>query len=192
MEVTKETLNDLLKETDEQVRTIQLIANDIVKAKTEDLDALMTEIQERIVIQDNPSDELLERYFLELTNALYFLNANCEFFGFYDDMSKTSARMKYNEAYSESQAKAAVDTSSKKARTTVGDHVAYAEKASLNETIINQIYSRSFRIVKSKIEAAQEMVRTLSKLISSHAQDKQLSMFGGVNQNKSGFNGNGQ
>lgn len=177
------SIEQILAKSEEDIKYIESISNKIIASKTADLDELMMAIQQDVVIADNPSDQIIESYFLELTNALYFVNTKCEFLGFYEDLSKSNAKIKYNQAYSENQ----IRNANNNIKTTVNDNVLYAENESINETLVNLIYSRSFRIIKVKVDAAQEMVKTLSKLISAHMQERQLSMYGRDNQNASGY-----
>lgn len=165
----EEDIRKVIDETEENISYIKTISDEIVSNYTSDLDTLMREINENIVVQDNPSDRIIEKYFSELTNALYFIGAKCEYLGFYEDVSKSNAKLKYNQAYFENKAKSmGLD---KKSQPTVADNQIAAENASITETAVNFIYSRSFKIIKLKIESAQEMVKTLSKLLSKHMQE---------------------
>ena len=51
----------------------------------------------------------------------------------------------------------------------------YAENNSMNESIVSSLYARSFKIIKSKVESANEMVKTLSKIISKRMNEKDYS-----------------
>lgn len=154
------------------IETVNIYSNKIIEEKTKVLDDIMRDIKEEVIDSQEIDDRLLERYFLSLTNALYFIGSNVEQMGFYDDMSKMSSKLAYNEAYVKNQTK---DLGSTK-KQTVADNQMAAESGSINEQVLNLIYSRSFKIIKSKIDAGYEMVRTLSKIVSSRAQEKQLSM----------------
>lgn len=175
----KEAIEGLLNSATNDIKYVEVIANDIVKSRTKDLDDIMHEINEKIVNVDNPSDEIIEKYFLELTNAVYFINAHCEYLGFYEDITKVNAKMKYNQAYSDNQLKAVASN----VKATVADNQLAAENASLNETLVNLIYSRSYKIIKVKVEAAEEQIKTLSKILSAHMTEKNLAMYPGTNTN---------
>lgn len=159
-----ENIIKLMKEADNDVEFAKQVSDQIVQEQIVELDALMREIQDNIVNAPVVADSELEHYLLQLTNALYFLNTRCDNFGFYDDITKANARLKYNQAYAENQLAHAGDAK----KPTQGDNQLYAEMNSVDETVLNIIYSRSVRIIKSKLDAASEMVRTLSKLLSVH------------------------
>ena len=49
-----------------------------------------------------------------------------------------------------------------------------AENGSVNETVVNAIYARSYKIFKFKVDSGFEMVKTLSKIISKRMTENQL------------------
>ena len=106
-----------------------------------------------------------------LTNALYFINPYCESLGFYEDLSKSGLKMKYNKAYSDNQ----ISNTAKGVKTTVADNQLAAENASMTENIVSLIYSRSFRIIKAKLDCANEMIKTLSKILTKRMNEKDYS-----------------
>ena len=132
-----------------------------------------------VIDNDNLDDSLLEHYFLSLTNALYFIGSQIEKMGFYDDISRLNYKIAYNEAFIQNKSQ---DVGNSKKQTNTDNQIA-AENNSIEEQVMNIIYSRSYKIIKTKIEAGYEMVRTLSKIISSRQQERQLSMM-----NKGGYN----
>lgn len=162
--MNKDKILNLMNETTADVDFAVQISNTVVEEKTSELDYLMREIQTEIVNAPEVIDSVVERYLLQLTNAVYFITTRCETFGFYDDITKANARLKYNELYAKNQLDAA--TSGKKV--TNADNQLYAETNSIDENVLNIIYARSVKIIKGKLESANEMIRTLSKLLSVH------------------------
>lgn len=162
--MNQENILDLMNGTIEDVNFAKKVSDAIVQEQTAELDNLMRAIQDNIVNVPVAADPVIEKYLLQLTNALYFITTRCETFGFYDDITKANARLKYNEAYAENQLAHAADAK----KPTQSDNQLYAEMNSVDENVLNIIYSRSVRIIKGKVESAGEMVRTLSKLLSAH------------------------
>ena len=165
------TLND---ELEKNVIDVTTKSDEIVTSYTQVLDDIMKDIKEEIIDKEDITDNLLNHYFLSLTNAIYFISSKVEAVGFYDDLSKVSFKLAYNDAYSKNQTKDVGNTK----KQTVADNQMAAENGSIDEQVLNIIYSRSFKIIKTKIDAAYEMIRTLSKIISSRQQEKQLTMIG--------------
>lgn len=167
MTINAEKIHSLILATNDDVDFATALSNEVVLEKSAELDELMREIQNNVVNADNPTDTTIEFYLMQLTNALYFINTRIEYFGFYEDITKANAKLRYNEAYAENQ----LNTAANKTKATVADNQLYAENNSVDETMLNLIYSRSVRILKGKVDAAGEMVRTLSKILSAHMNE---------------------
>ena len=115
----------------------------------------------------------MEKYFLELTNLIYFMGDKLEQLSIHSDMSKASEREVYNKAYLANQVK----DSDRKNKTTVAENQAVAEEESKYEAVVNSIYDHAYKIVKFKIDAAKDMVGTLKKVISRRMQEEHLASF---------------
>ena len=158
-----------MNETEEGVEYFNSICDQMVSDFTQDLDNVMIKVNNDTVNSD-ASDYQLEKYVLELSNILYFLGQRLETMGIKDDISKLNAKQAYNNAY----LNAPVEDGKKKP--TVAELSAMAEDESKYETIMNTIYSRAYRQIKFKIDAAYEMLASLRKIISKRMQEAQLSM----------------
>lgn len=167
MILNAEKIHALMIDAGNDVEFATALSNEVVLEKSAELDELMREIQNNVVNADNPTDTTIEFYLMQLTNALYFINTRIEYFGFYEDITKANAKLRYNEAYAENQ----LNTAANKTKATVADNQLYAENNSVDETMLNLIYSRSVRILKGKVDTAGEMVRTLSKILSAHMNE---------------------
>ena len=114
--------------------------------------------------------DVIEKHFLKLSALIYSSIENVEKLGIFDDVSKAKAKESYNNIYlntiDESQAK----------KPTAAELTAKAERGTIVETSVNSIYSRSYKMYKSKIDAAQGMVSTLSKVLSKRMQETQFSV----------------
>jgi len=173
LNIDKEKIEALLKDTEENVAYASAISDDIVNKYVGYLDELMRNINKDIIMDNKTDDATLQKYFLDLTNTLYFISSQSEFLGLYDDISKSNAKLTYNKAFNDNQINALGVNG--KAKPTIAENQIYAENESLNETLVNYIYSRSFKIVKVKVDAAEEMIKTLSKVISARAAEKDYS-----------------
>ena len=162
-------INEVVNTTEENSKEFTNISDNLVKAHTEDLDKLMSDMWEDVVKND-ASDIILEKYALELSNMLYFMGQKLENIGVKDDLSKLAAKEVYNEAYLNAP------TDEKGKKPTVAELTAVAENESKYETIMNAIYSRVYKQIKFKIDAGYDMLSTLRKIISKRMQEAQLSM----------------
>ena len=168
----KDSLQQANDKINKYIENIKTYSNDIILKTTATLDDIMRDIKNDVIDNNNIDDSLLEHYFLSLTNALYFISEQVESMGFYDGISKLNYKVAYNEAFIENKSQDIGNTK----KQTITDNQIAAETNSLEEQLMNIIYSRSYKIIKIKIDSGYEMVRTLSKIISSRQQEKQLSM----------------
>ena len=166
-----EQIKQIKEDIDNSVLQIKQMSDDIVNSYTKTLDEIMRDIKDNVIDKDVVGDSVLEAYFLELTDALYFIGSKSELLGLYEDFAKSNQKIKYNDAYAKNQLSASIN--GKKA--TVDENRAFAEDTSINETVVGYIYSRSFRIIKAKVDSANEMVKTLSKIISKRMTERDYS-----------------
>ena len=174
----KESLEQVNVKIESYIEQIKEYSSNIISKYTQTLDDIMRDIKNEIIDKDNIDENLLNHYFLSLTNALYFIGSQVEEVGFYDDVSKLNYKLAYNDAFIKNKSQ---DIGNSKKQTNTDNQIA-AENNSIEEQVMNLIYSRSYKIIKTKIDSGYEMVRTLSKIISSRQQEKQLSMM-----NKGGY-----
>ena len=161
------SLNDL----NEKVSNFKSIADSVADSYTHVLDDIMRDIKNQIVDVEEPSTRVIERYFLELTNALYFIGSNAENADIYTTLSKLSQKESYSKSYLENALPGYNDKSLKR---TAAELDCIATIESVEETALAAICKSTESIVNTKIESAKEMVRTLSKMLSVRSSDSQL------------------
>ena len=146
------------------------ISDKLVASYSADLDELMDRVRTDC-IDVEPTDSVLESYILELSNMLYFVGKNMEAVGIKEDLTKMAAKEVYNNAYLNH-----MDSGDAKKKPTVAELTALSEDDSKYQTVINSIYSRVYRQIKYKVDAAYEMLSSLRKVVSKRMQELQLSM----------------
>lgn len=171
--VDEEKVQELLNNTNANVEYFNKVSAETAIKYTELLDKLMRKIYSNAVSKE-ATDEQLEKYYLELTNTVYFMGDKLEQLNISCDMAKASEKEIYNKAYLANQIK---DTE-KKNKTTVAENQAVAEQESQYEAVVSSIYDHAYKMVKFKIDAAKDMINTLRKIISRRMQEQQLSSFG--------------
>ena len=165
-------LDSLKDSVDANVLHAQNIIESVVKAYTLELDRIMCMIKTDIVDKEQPATtEVIEKYFLELSNCLYFIGQEAEKLGIYDSISKSVAKETFNNNYMNDEI--ALDDKGKKR--TVAELTALAENASVYEQTVNDIYNKAYKIVKSKVSSAENMCSALSKIMSRRMSEMQLS-----------------
>ena len=160
----EQKVNNVVNQVDEKMKYFTEIGNPIVEYYSSDLDTIMNKIT--TFIQGYKTEDMnvneLQYYFMQLTSAIYFTSTSVEKVGLLMDLSN----MNYKDAFNTHL----LNHSDKDAKLTVVKLQALADKNSLEENVVNFIYSRTYKILKSKVDSANEMVRTLSKIISYRMQ----------------------
>ena len=167
-----EKLDTLTDSVAANVSYAKNIIDGVVKSYTGELDRIMCMIKTDIVDKQEPAPvEVVEKYFLELSNCLYFIGENAEKLGIYDSISKSVAKETFNNYYMDDTI--VVDEKGKKR--TVAELTALAENASVYEQTVSDIYNRAYKPVKVKVSSAENMCSALSKIISRRMTELQLS-----------------
>lgn len=172
-----DVVNSRIVSLKESVSYVEEIVDKVVFDYSSYMDSVMRDIKRDIIDVDVPPPAMiLEKYFLELSNCIYFMSDKIEKVGIYDSISKALYKEVYNKAYLDNQLK----DSEKKNKTTIAENQAVAESSSKYESTVNDIYNKAYKILKNKIDSAQVMVSTLSKIISKRMEENK---FNNVNNN---------
>ena len=171
--VDTDKVQALLSETSSNVEYFNTVSSATANKYTEHLDKLMQTLYKLVMNSKDCPTDTLEKYYLELTNLIYFMGDKLEQLSIHGDMSKAAEKEVYNKAYLANQIK----DSERKNKTTVAENQAVAEEESKYEAVISSIYDHAYKIVKFKVDAAKDMVNTLRKTISRRMQEEQLSSF---------------
>lgn len=170
MQISIEEIEKVVAETEDNLAIYSTIFDEVIKRYTKELDDVMQAVYTDIISVSDPSISVFEKYRLELSNCLYFMQERLEKLGSLDYLSKTKYKEVYNQAYLDNQL---LDTTSNKKKT-VNELVALSEEASKSEAITNDIYTRAYKVLKNKIDAANTMISTISKSISRRMGEEYL------------------
>lgn len=164
-------VDSLLESTDKNTEYFNNIVKNVSESYSNKLDILMKNFYlKQKQVNDIPIEDL-EKILLELSNLIYFMGDKLEQLGIHSDLSKAARQEIYNKTYVESQS---VESSKK---ITVAELSAKSEEASKYESVVNSMYDRAYKILKFKIDAAQEMVNSLRKVISRRMQEIDLGKY---------------
>jgi predicted house-cleaning noncanonical NTP pyrophosphatase (MazG superfamily) len=138
------------KEVDEIVDTL-------VSEYCEELDQYMNYIDSILVAASDKGTEItdvqLDEFTLNLPSILYSMSGAQESLGIKEDVSTAIRNDVYNRVR-------------EKAQGTVADKDTAAELQCITETIISIAYSRAYKKVKLRVEAAYEMLNSVKKVVS--------------------------
>ena len=150
--------------------TVDRIVNAIIKPYSEDLDRYVSFIKDCLKDGERPpTDEELDDFCLNLSTLIYFSGGMCEYLGIRDDISKAV----YKDVYHESR--------SKLEKGTVADKDSLAELASQKEALVNVCYTRAAKMMKAKVENAQELLGSCKKVLTRRMQEYNLTHQSGGN-----------
>lgn len=139
------------------------VVMDIIKPYTKDLDNYVLFIKECLKDGENPpSDSELDDFCMNLSTYIYFAGGMCEQLGIRDDISKAIYKETYN-------------TVRDNAGGTIADKNSTAELESQHEQLVNVCYNRAYKIVKAKVENAQELLSSCKKVLSRRMQEYNLT-----------------
>lgn len=169
--LSKENLahqRDLRNNVEENSKLIEDIVLNIITPYIDCLDKYVEFIKQCLQDGENPpTTNELEDFCLNLSTDIYFAAGLCEQLGIRDDIS----RAVYKEIYNTHR-----DTIEKG---TVADKNMSAELASQEEQLVNICYNRAYKIMKSKVDAAQELLSSCKKVLSHRMQSEELTRIGG-------------
>ena len=159
---------EIRKDVEDKAGVLEGIVNDIIKPYCKDLDKYVGFIKDCLKDGENPptTDEL-DDFCLNLSTYIYFAGSMCEQLGIRDDI----ARAVYKEMYH--TARASQD------KGTIADKDSLAELASQEQYVISSAYTRAYKIMKAKVENAQELLSSVKKVLSRRIQEIELTRMGG-------------
>lgn len=153
-EINVGKIRQLQKRIDANSDIVDSIVNRLVSDYCKPLDEYMEFI--RNILNDTanpPTDQELDDFILNLPVLLYFTGEAQEALGVKEDVAKAVKQELYNEIYDKSTG-------------TIADKTAAAELATQNEYIAHIAYQRAYKKVKLRMEAANEMLQSVKKVIS--------------------------
>lgn len=167
-----ERLDEKIKTVENNVSYASKIIDETVSSYTCHLDTILAKIYNDIIEPSEPAPiEVIEKYFLTLSNNLYFIGEKVEKLGIYDSISKSVAKEAFNNFYMSDE----ISLDEKGKKRTVAELTALSENASIYEQTVNDIYNKVYKIVKAKISSAENMCGALSKVLSRRMSEMQLS-----------------
>ena len=157
-------ISDSMAKVNNLSKDVVEISNNLVAEYCRDLDNWMTTIDNDLRKNNSTSipNDVIEDYILNLASILYFTGSAQEDLGVKEDICKSIRAEIYNKVR-------------ESATGTVADKDTAATLASQTETITLAIYSRAYKKVKLRMEAGQEMLNSLKKIMNRRVAELDLS-----------------
>lgn len=151
----------------ERVESLTSVVRDMVKSIVDEackeLDEYMKQIDEILCDKDSPvSDDELEDFTLNLPSLLYLVSSRREALKLKEDVAKAIHKDVYNRVRD-------------KAQGTVADKDTAADLASQSEAITVIVLQRAGSTIKTREEAAWEMLNSVKKVLTRRIAELELS-----------------
>ena len=161
-------IHDIKDDVESKSLIIDEIVNGIIQPYCKDLDNYVVFIKDCLKDGENPptTDEL-DDFCLNLSTYIYFAGGMTEQLGIRDDISKAVYKEMYHTA------RASQD------KGTVADKDSLAELASQQEFIVSSSYTRAYKMLKAKVENAQELLSSCKKVLTRRMSEMELTRIGG-------------
>jgi len=155
---------ELLYKVEENSAEIDKTVSDITERYSGELDDYMSFVM-GILRNDEqpPTDAELDDFALRLSSLIYFTSVGAEQMGIRDDLSSSAYKEAYNVARSMQKTG------------TVADKNTQAELDAMAEKVVSIVYSKAYRILKAKVESAQEVLSSVKKVMSRRMSEAELS-----------------
>ncbi len=155
---------ELLEKIEANATELDKTINDIIERYSGELDEYMQFVM-GILRNDEqpPTDAELDDFVLRLSSLIYFTSVGAEQMGIRDDLSHSV----YKEAYNTARALQKTGT--------VADKNTQAEIDAQAERVVNIVYNKSYKILKAKVESAQEVLSSCKKVMSRRMSEYELS-----------------
>ena len=162
--LTYEQIRPTEKQVEENSTLMDNVVKEIVTPYVKDLDKYVEFIASILKDGQNPpTNAELDDFCMNLSTYIYFASGMCEYLGIRDDISKAI----YREIYHSKRAE--LDSG------TVADKNSLAELQSQNEQLTSICFTRAYKIMRSKVDAAQELLSSIKKVISRRMQEYELT-----------------
>lgn len=140
------------------------IVDSIIEPYCKDLDRYVLFIRDCLKDGETPpTNDELDDFCMNLSTLIYFAGGMCEQLGIRDDISKAVYKEVYN------------DVRSSLSDGTIADKDSIAELHAQQEQITSVCYTRAYRIVKAKVDAAQELLASCKKVLTRRTQEFELT-----------------
>ena len=161
-------ITELLDKVEMDSKQLDEIIDSIIHSYVKDLDSYVDFI--RGILKDGqnpPTTEELEDFCMNLSTYIYYASAMSERLGIRDDI----ARAIYKEVYHSAR--------NDEVGGTVQDKNSIAELASQKQLLVNMAYTRAYKIVNAKVDAAKEILTSCKKIITRRISELEITRFSG-------------
>ena len=166
--IDQEKFNKIKLRVEDNSKVLDDIVSDIIHPYCRDLDNYVSFVRDCLKDGDKPAtNQELEDFCMNLSTYIYYASGVVETLGIRDDISKAIWKEMYH------------STRNSTSGGTVADKDSIAELSSQQEQLTNICYNRAYRIMKAKVDSAEELLQSAKKVLSHRMQEMELTKLGG-------------
>jgi len=163
-DIDTKAINGVQFRVEANAKKLTELVDEVIAPYVRDLDKYVKFISNCLKDGENPpTDAELDDFALNLSTYIYWTSGACEQIGIRDDLSRAIYKEIYNYKRNELQSG------------TVADKDSIAELFAQEEHLTNICYNRAYKIVKAKVENAQELLGSVKKVLSHRLQEMNLT-----------------
>ncbi|MDD3039715.1 hypothetical protein [Bacteroides sp.] len=162
-EIDSEAIRQIQTRIKDNSRALDNVVDKLVSDYCKPLDDYIKLIKD--ILDDKkipPTDRELDDFTLNLPVLLYFTGEAQESLGIKEDVARAIKTEVFNEVFSDAPG-------------TIADKTAKAELASQNEGITHLVYQRAYKKVKLRMEAANEVLQSVKKVMSRRMTEYEMT-----------------
>lgn len=139
------------------------IANEISEKCTSSLDSYVRFISEQLRNTKSISNDQLDQFILNLPIYIYYASSMVESLGIKEDVSSLVKKNRVLESLNEIKSTNVSGTAAMK--------LSMAESICTNDILVNSIFSTAYKIAKSKVDFAYEILASCKKVMSRRIEE---------------------
>ena len=161
--VALDDLNELKEQTEQYTDIILSVTDKIVNRICSGLDKLVLDIRNELSRVDDMSDKDLNYFVSQLPVEMYYVSTKLENVGVATDAATALRKEKYDHHYLRSEGR------------TINDKQSDANRAIVNEEMIEVAHQRAYKKIKCKLEYADSILNSLKKVLNYRIAAMELS-----------------
>lgn len=162
-----EKINNIKLKVEDNAKLIDNIVNEIIAPYTKDLDNYVDFVKNCLKDGEHPlTDSELEDISNNMATYIYYASGMCEQLGVRDDIAKALYKETYNSARLDLD------------KGTIDDKNSIAESKSQQEQLVSICYNRAYKTLRNKVDAAQEILSSVKKVLTKRISDIGLTKMG--------------
>lgn len=167
MDLDEDTLRACRHKVDKNAEILNRMSDQIVAKYSAQLDKIVNDFKTKLSQLEKMDNDEIEKLALMIPATLYFTVAGLETLGMDTDSAKASRMEAYNTSFLEAQG-------------TIPDKEHEAEVMAVREQLVEAIFSRAYKKLKSKTEVAMQLSMSARKVLEKRIQEINVDRMDGA------------